>query len=161
MHNKGLSRTSPKNGTWRISTVCCTVCTVGTRSCRTTGKSTTLSMNWNCGASSKRNCLNLTLHGHKDVHRRTAPESRRPPRPAAPHPTPPLPPRPSHRPSHLPFLDKEAQPCQGPTGHVALTLGTAPPTDRQLSPRPRPSEKTVSLTRQLWCRSRAPDKEYC
>ena len=49
MHKNGLSRTSSKNGTWKISTVFGTASTVGTRLCRMTGKSTTLSIELDLG----------------------------------------------------------------------------------------------------------------
>ena len=71
-------QTRSNNGTWRVSAVSCTICTVNTRCWSITGKSTTLSMNWNWGTPSKKNCWSLSLHGHRDVQTEELHKERRP-----------------------------------------------------------------------------------
>ena len=156
LHTNGHVNNQSKSGTWRISSVICTVAlwvhvSAAYQECPTTVDEVDL------GHLQSKDCWNLSLHDHRDVE--TEKLQRNAARPA------PLPPTPGpHHSRH----DPATAPPTCPFFTVGRCSVRAPlPTSdsrggqlpRLQSPpqRPRPSEKTVSLTRQPWYTSRAPD----
>ena len=83
LHNNGYVNNLSKSITWRISTVICTVCTVGTRLCCTHNRNVQpMSMNWIWGTSNQRTagtCRCMTAGTKEELLEDAA------------HPAPPLP----------------------------------------------------------------------
>ena len=144
MHHNGHVKNQSKNSTRRISTVICTVCTVGTRHWSTTARENTVD-ELNLGHLQVKELLEL-LQDHRDVYNRRAALGRRTPRPAAPPPP---------APSGNPLWGSRAPPQ---TDGVAL-YGLGSPRGRG-SPFPEGRERsTVQSSRQLLRRECHPSSD--